>query len=190
MPGNIEIKIDRQHEWEKVKFGVDHLGRAIYTGYVEASEKIGHKLVRTIRRAIDSGRPPGGGSWVPLSPSTLRKYHKHFPDATTPYKRSGKFYQSIDFMEEENGKRMYVGVGQYSPYTEEYERGEDIRKGLTLIQLAKLLEFGGYGGRIPARPLFNPALEAIGGRNAIKKAILEHLRKEAQRIGFRYVRIR
>lgn len=180
MPGNIEIKIDRQHEWEKVKFGVDHLGRAIYTGYVEASEKIGNRLVRAIRRAIDSGRPPGGGSWPPLSQGTLQKYSKHFPNATTPYKRSGNFYQSIEFMEEENGKRMYVGLTQYTPYT----------KGLTAVQLAKMLEFGSFDGRIPARPLFNPALEAIGGRNTIKKAILEHLRKEAQRIGFRYVRIR
>lgn len=189
-PGNLEIKIDNQHEWTRVTRGIDNLTKAIRRAYEDAMEDIGSKLVRTIRNAIRSGRPPGGGTWVPLSQGTLRTYHKHFPGATTPYLRSGKFMDCIDYYQEENGSRMYVGLGQYSPYSEDYERGEDIRKGLTMIQLAKLLEFGGNGGKIPARPLFNPALQGIGGQAAIRKKILEQLRSKAKQIGFRYVRIR
>lgn len=189
-PGNLEFKVDRKSEWIKAEHAVDNLGKAIRMGYQDAVEKIAKKLVRTIQRAIDMGRPPGGGSWVPLSQGTLRTYHKHFPDATTPWKRSGKMRDCIDFYAAENSDRVYVGVSQYSPYTEDYERGEDTRKGLTTVQLAKLLEFGGNGGKIPSRPLFNPALDAIGGKSAIRKAILEELRSKAQRLGFKYIRIR
>lgn len=185
-PGNLEIKVRNEFEWTRARKAVGDIPKAIRLGYTEAVEKFSSKLVKYIKNMMASGDP----SWAPLSPATLRTYKKKYPSATHPWYRSGTMANSVDLYEEENGNRVYVGLSQYNWY-EEQDWGEDTRRGLTMIQLAKMLEFGGgRGGKIPARPLFSKALEKVGGQSEIRRYILESLRKKISALGFKgtYVR--
>lgn len=184
-PGNLELKIRNELEWTKARKAVGNIPKAIRRGYEDAVEKFASKLIRTIKNLMVNGDP----SWAPLSQSTLQHYKKKYPSATHPWYRSGTMHDCIDLYEEEHGHRVYVGLSQYN-YYEPQDWGEETRNGLTMVQLAKLLEFGGYGGRIPARPLFSTALEKAGGQKEIRRYLLDHLRKRIKELGFTGVYVR
>lgn len=184
-PGNLELKIVNELQWTKASKAIGDIPKAIRRGYEDATEKFANKLIRSIKGMMERG----DSSWAPLAQSTLKKYHAKYPSATHPWYRSGTMYNAIDYYSDESGKRVYVGVGQYTQY-DPSDAGEDTRKGLTMIQLAKLLEFGGYGGRIPARPLFTKALDKAGGQKEIRKYILQSIRAKIQALGLKGVYVR
>ncbi len=57
--------------------------------------------------------------------------------------------------------------------------------GITLNELAKILEFGTGGkgggknsGNIPARPLWAPSFKSVGGREGLRKEIIKGIRSQ------------
>ena len=179
----LEIKTN-EHEWMRVRSFIDGLDKDIKRGYCDAVRKFSNRLISSIKQTMEHGDP----SWAPLSQETLRTYAKKYPAADHPWYRSGKMHDSVALIEEENGIRMYVGIPQYV-YYEPQDWGEDTRQGLTMVQLAKMLEFGGgRDNKITARPLFSKALEKAGGQREIRRYILESLRKQIGKGTGTYVR--
>jgi len=179
IPGNLELKIVNQLEWTKANRAIKELPKAIHEGYEDAVGDFSRDLINTIRKMMESGDP----SWAPLSPSTLESYHKKYPAANHPWYRSGFMSSRVDFYSDEHSNKVYIGLPQYQ-YYEPQDWGEDSRRGLTMMQLAKMLEFGSWDGRIPARPLFSTAFDRKGGRNKLRENILKYLKRRLAKLGF------
>lgn len=175
---HIQVKIDGK--WTRVTTAVDGIGPAIQRGYDRVIGRISKRLLRDLRMAIESGGPDGV-HWEPLSPKTLETYAKHGWNTDGPYNRTGLFYRSLGLYK--YGKRTYVGLPS------------NIRTkgGLTMVQLARLLETGTTENdegeeitknHIPPRPLFQPTFQAMGGMPYIKRELLREIRSELLRLGF------
>lgn len=164
------VKIYMEGKWEKVTSALKDLGPAIQKGYDKAVSKYSRKLLRVIKEAIQGGGPPGS-IWKPQADSTMATYKAHGWVVGKPYYRTGLFYRSLG-MYSYRGK-VYIGL----PSNTRTENG------LTLVQLARILEAG--TDKIPARPLFAPSLEAVGGTTTLRREILKSIRSELGHLGFK-----
>lgn len=156
--------------WQKINTAVNNIGPAIQRGYDRATSKYAKKLLNTIKGAIVGGGPPGS-IWEPHSISTMETYKNHGWTVGKPYYRTGMFYRSIGMYSYKG--RIYIGL----PSNTKTENG------LTLVQLARLLETG--NDFIPSRPLFKPSFEAVGGNSVLRSEILKYIRSELNKLGFR-----
>lgn len=162
-PQNISIEVKLEGEWQRVEAAIGKLSPDILKGYEIATNKYANKLLRIIKRAVLSGTPPPGGgvNWPPLSPDTIKRYGDH-----PIYNLTGTFSKAIGFFHYKS--RTYVGLP--------LARGRSSSGGLTLNQLAKLLEFGGT--HIPPRPLWGPSFKAAGGIDELRRNILTEIRRK------------
>ena len=165
-----QVKIMLEGNWQKVTTAVSGIGPAIQRGYDKAVSRYARKLLRIIKEAIQTGGPPGS-IWEPQAESTKRTYESHGWVVGQPYYRTGLFYRSIGMYEYKG--RTYIGLPS----------NIRTKEGLTLVQLARLLETGSE--KIPSRPLFMPSLQAVGGTTELKKQILKSIRQELGGLGFR-----
>lgn len=165
-----QVKIMLEGNWQKVTTAVSGIGSAIQRGYDRAVSRYARNLLQIIKGAIQSGNPPNS-VWEPHSDSTMRTYKSHGWVVGQPYYRTGVFYRSLSLYEYRG--RTYVGLPS----------GIRTENGLTLVQLARLLESG--SDKIPARPLFAPSFQAAGGTTELRKQILKSIRQELSHLGFR-----
>lgn len=165
-----QVRIKLEGNWQKVTTAVKGIGPAIQRGYDKAVSKYARKLLRVIQESIQNGGPPNS-IWEPHSESTMRTYKSHGWVVGQPYYRTGLFYRSLGLYEYRG--KTYIGLPS----------GTRTENGLTMVQLARLLESG--SDRIPARPLFKPSLEAVGGTSELRAQILTGIRQELGTLGFR-----
>lgn len=159
----IEIKIEGQ--WVKAEHVTGGLSLAIERGYQKGLDSVARKIIWRVKRAINSGLPPEGSGvrWAPLSPSTIAKYGPH-----EIYRLTGVYYRSLSIQRQKN--RVFIGIPHGAQPSGESK--------LTLNEVAKVLEYGSRDGRIPARPLWAPALISYGGPTQIKKEIIKQIRSQ------------
>lgn len=179
--GSLKIEVKLKGNWVEATKLPSRVANAMRKGYDEGVNKFSARFLKTINQAITTGVPPKGSGvkWDPLSPKTLKRYGAH-----TPYLLTGLYRHSIK--EFKSKTRHYIGMskskasgGKMSPDSN-----------LTLSQLARLLEYGndeGAGSGIPPRPLWGPTLKSVGGKQRLKKYILDSVRS---RLSARGIRIR
>lgn len=182
-PGSFVPQIKLYGQWQRAVNQVNGLAPAIQRGYDEATLKFSRRLLRIVKEAIATGTPPKGSGvyWEPLSPATIKRYKNQYPGHHLYY-LSGLYYRSVGFFHYKN--RTMVGLP--------INKKRSSQGGLTLNQLAKILEFGTggmgggkQGGTIPARPLWAPSFKAAGGMGELKREILKSLRTQLYKLGFK-----
>lgn len=129
------------------------------------------KRIREIAmRCLRRGMPPQGSneSWPPHTKSTIDRIGEH-----TLLYWSSQYYHHIRIIK--RGKTISVGVppGLIKTRPDLYKP----KHRMTLSQVAKILENGSDDGRIPPRPLWKHLWNAVGGKEAYKKAYAKNLRK-------------
>lgn len=150
--------------WVRLEKVASELAPSIKLGYDEAVDLFAKKLKDIVKRAIASGTPPKGSgiAWAPHSEATIRRYGAH-----NIYYLSGEYMRSVDIYRYRS--RTLIGLPINRKHTATNTR-------LTLNQLAVLLEYGGK--YIPARPLWRPAMNAVGGRAKLRENIIKSIRKK------------
>ena len=86
---------------------------------------------------------------------------------------SSQYYHAIGVYK--RGRNIFVGVNSSVKKT----RPDGRNSGLTLLQVAKILEFG--GGKVPARPLWIPLFESVGGKAKFKQELVKEIRKQVRK---------
>lgn len=155
MPPIPKIEIRNQGNWVKVENGLTHLQPAIQHGYDIGVAKFSDKLIRIIRKAIHTHKPPAGSGvqWAPL-----KRNH-----GGGIYYLKGEYYKAVGIYKYRN--RILVGMPS----------GTKHYSGLTLNQLAIILEYGNEN--IPARPLWGPSLKSAGGSKELRNTLMKEIRR-------------
>lgn len=138
--------------------------------YEAAATRWGERIVRMAKTCLKRGMPPPGSgvSWPPHAESTTRKLGEH-----TLLYWSGQYHNQIKLLR--RGKYIFAGVHGSTNKT----RPDGRKSNLTLLQVAKILEFG--GGRVPARPLWIPLYESMGGNDKFKQELVKEIRKQLRK---------
>lgn len=166
-------------EWVRAEQVIDALPQKLQKAYDTATNKFANRLLKIVRTSIRSGTPPpnGGVYWEPLAESTLRKYGDH-----PTYYLTGLYYRSVGLFKYKS--RTLIGLP--------INKKRASQGGLTLNQLAKILEYGTGGigggrntGTIPPRPLWAPSLKSVGGREKLKAEILTEIRRQFRSLGLK-----
>lgn len=155
MPPIPKIEIRNKGNWVKVENGLTHLQPAIQHGYDIGVAKFSDKLIRIIRKAIHTHKPPAGSGvqWTPLK--------RNHDDGI--YYLKGDYYKAVGVYKYRN--RILVGMPS----------GTKHYSGLTLNQLAIILEYGNEN--IPARPLWRPSLKSAGGPKELRNILMKEIRR-------------
>lgn len=158
-----KITIKNQANWLKLNLMSVSLPVAIQSGYDAGIYKISKKLISIVRRAVKSGAPPPGSGviWPQLKQSTIDKWGPH-----GIYKLTGQYAHSIGLYKYKS--RTLVGF----PHGSRHLLNDGA---LTVNQIAIILEHGNK--RIPARPLWRPALKSFGGNRKIREELMAQIRK-------------
>lgn len=158
-----QVEIKLVGDWAKAINLPQQVVKAIAEGYADATASCSKDIIRIVRRAIKTGLPPEGSgvTWQPLSPLTIKAHGQH-----AIYNMTGFYENSIGVHTYKNRVLVGIPINVRTP------------GGLTINQLAKLLEFGSKGkGNIPSRPLWAPSLASYGGTKKIKKVVIRNIRK-------------
>lgn len=158
----IEFHIDGQ--WQDLNKLSNGFDQTIQKAYNEAVSKFSKRTLRIIHRAVTTGQPPKGVRWVSLAPSTIKRYGPH-----PIYNLRGVLRRAIRL--NEGKSRTWIGIpARMKP--------SNPRSKLTLNQVMIILGHGSKDGRIPARPLFEPAYNNVGGNRELRKQILREVRSK------------
>lgn len=115
--------------------------------------------------------PPNSGvKWDPHSISTIKKYGEH-----TLLNYTGQYKRSVRIVKQKN--RTFVGLPPNLHRT--LNSGKTSKR--TLNQIAIMLEYGSRDGNLPSRPLWKPAFKAAGGKEALRKHVVNAIRKELRK---------
>lgn len=157
LPPVPKIQIMNQGNWSLVQNGISKLPEAIQKGYDRGTELFSNRLLRIIRKAVQSHTPPPGSGvyWAPLSRKSKGK---------GIYYLKGVYYRNIGIYKYRG--RVLVGLPSNARHY----------SGLTLNQLAIILEYG--NGKIPARPLWRPATKAAGGTKELRRILMREIRRK------------
>ena len=138
--------------------------------YLNTAKRFGNRLAKMAKTCIKNGMPPpnSGVSWPPHAASTTRRLGEH-----TLLYWSSQYYRAVGVYT--RGRYVFVGVKSGVKKT----RPDGHNSGLTLLQVAKILEFG--GGKIPARPLWIPLFESVGGKAKFKQELVKEIRKQMRK---------
>lgn len=162
-----QIELHLDGKWQKVTDLISGMGPSIQRGYDNGVRRCSRAILIIVRRAVNTGLPPKGTNWPPLSQATIRTHGEH-----KIYKLNGLYSRSIGMFQYRG--RTLVGIPANLKIT-----GTDI----TLNQLAIILEHGskvnpdGGGNGIPKRPLWSASFKAYGGIDKLKKEILRDIRR-------------
>lgn len=140
--------------------------------YINAVNKWGPRLVRAAKSCLIHGMPPKGSgvSWPPHSAMTVKRLGAHtLLNWTGEYKRNIKLVR--------RGRQFAVGL----PPGKKKTRPDGSTSGLTLTQVAKILEYGSRNGKIPARPLWQYLWNSVGGNEPYKKVLVREIRKQIRK---------
>lgn len=166
---NIELHITG--DWVKVMDLTDNIGKTILKGYNKGSDKVSRLILNIVRRSLQSGRPPSGTHWPPLSQVYNDKLDKKYPGHKI-YNVTGLYSRSVGVYKYKN--RTIIGL----PYN---TKPSNSKSNISLIEVAIILEYGNKHtsiSSIPARPLWKPSFKAVGGKNRLKKEIMWGIRSQ------------
>lgn len=172
LPEMPQVEVKMYGEWQKVDMLIHHMAPNVLQAYHYSAQRCAKHIMKIVRKAILTGRPPLGARWTPLSPSTIRTHGEH-----DIYNLNGHYAKSIGLHQYPG--RIIVGV----PVNMKLPPGKNGKiKNLTMNQLAILLEHGskmveGASNDIPARPLWAPSFKEYGGKERLKKEILRDIRR-------------
>lgn len=178
-PSTLVPQVKLFGEWVRAEQVINNLPSRIQKAYDIATNKFANRLLKIVKTSIRSGTPPpnGGVYWEPLAESTLRKYGDH-----PTYYLTGLYYRSVGLFKYKS--RTLIGLP--------INKKRASQGGLTLNQLAKILEFGTGGkgggrntGTIPPRPLWAPSLKSVGGREKLRAEILTEIRRQFKSLGLK-----
>lgn len=167
--GDLQIYTDPKEQARAEKL-IAETPSIMSNAYDRATEKFGNQLLRLVKKCLKGGTPPKGVQWDPHSANTIKRYGEH-----TLLNYTGQYLRSVQIVKQKN--RTYVGL----PSNLKKVRGNGKTSKRTLNQIAIMLEYGSRGGNLPARPLWKPAFEQVGGTKVLKKTIVSELRKEIRR---------
>lgn len=171
-PGNISgsmnfyIKVDGKKARRVQKF-LDEFPGEVYMGSYEGALKFAKKLHQLVRRCLKTGTPPKGVSWPPHAASTVRSLGPH-----KLLNLTGFYLRSIKIIDNGPGSTIAVGLPKGLKRPSNAKGSSRI----TMKHIAQILEYG--GPKIPARPLWRPAFNQIGGNTQLKKDITQGIRKQ------------
>lgn len=161
-----EVKIDGN--WQKVDNLINNMSPVVVKAYEAGVTKYSKSVIKIVKKAISTGRPPEGSAWAPLSPSTIKAHGAH-----PIYNMRGFYARSIGI--QSYPSKTIIGF----PVNKRVPRA----KHLTINQLAIILEHGskvdpsGEGNGIPKRPLWGPSLKASGGMAKLKVDLLISIKR-------------
>lgn len=173
-PGNLSsgsltfyIKVDGKKA-KRVSAFLDDFPGEVWVGSREGACKFANKLHRIIKRCLKTGTPPKGVSWPPHSEFTVKSLGAH-----KLLNLTGFYMRSIKVMDK--GGTIAVGLPRG------LKRPNNIKGSstLTMKQIAQILEYG--GNKVPARPLWRPAYNQVGGPAQLKKDITAGIRKQVRK---------
>lgn len=169
--GDLQIYSDPK-EQAKAERLISKTPHILTKGYSEGSEKFGNQLLRIVRKCLTNGMPPpnSGVKWDPHSISTIKKYGEH-----TLLNYTGQYKRSVRIVKQKN--RTFVGLPPNLHRT--LNSGKTSKR--TLNQIAIMLEYGSRDGNLPSRPLWKPAFKAAGGKEALRKHVVNAIRKELRK---------
>lgn len=157
-------------ETDKAERLIKDTPKILWNAWRDAAERYGKNIIKEAKRCINSGIPPKGAHWPPLSP----KYVEAMGGDDRIYYKTGQYEESIGVHKE----NMYYTSGAFArpryfvglpPGVTKYAaRFKSRRKPLSLIRVAQILEQGAPSRNIPPRPLWKPLFDAAGGKDRIK----------------------
>lgn len=169
--GDLKIYVNPTQQAKATQL-LNSMPHILTSSYEEAAIKFGERLAKMARSCLKSGMPPSGSgvSWPPHSQSTIRQLGAH-----TLLYWSSQYYNSIGVRR--RGKDIYVGV----PNSTRKTRPDGKSSGISLINVAKILEYGDMAGKIPPRPLWAPLFKSVGGKEKFKYELVKVIRSNVRR---------
>lgn len=162
---NFYIRVDGRKA-RRVQHFLDEFPGEVYIGSYEGALKFAKKLHQLVRRCLRTGTPPKGVSWPPHAASTVKRLGPHKLLHLT-----GFYMRSIKIMDQGPGSTISVGLPKGLKRPSSAKGSSSI----TMKHIAQILEYG--GPKIPARPLWRPAFNEIGGNARLKKDITQGIGK-------------
>lgn len=167
--GNVKIWANPRQQ-KKAEELLRKTPEILQQAYTNTAQRFGDRLAKMAKTCLRKGMPPknSGVSWPPHAASTTRRLGEH-----TLLYWSSQYYHAIGVYK--RGRNIFVGVNSSVKKT----RPDGRNSGLTLLQVAKILEFG--GGKVPARPLWIPLFESVGGKAKFKQELVKEIRKQVRK---------
>ncbi len=167
--GNVKIWANPRQQ-RKAEELLKKTPEILHQAYLNTAKRFGERLAKMAKTCLRNGMPPSnsGVSWPPHAASTTRRLGEH-----TLLYWSSQYYHAVGVYT--RGRNIFVGVKSSVKKT----RPDGRTSGLTLLQVAKVLEFG--GGKIPARPLWIPLFESVGGKAKFKQELVKEIRKQMRK---------
>lgn len=167
--GNVKIWANPRQQ-RKAEELLKKTPEILHQAYLNTAKRFGERLAKMAKTCLRRGMPPSnsGVSWPPHAASTTRRLGEH-----TLLYWSSQYYRAVGVYT--RGRNIFVGVKSSVKKT----RPDGRTSGLTLLQVAKVLEFG--GGKIPARPLWIPLFESVGGKAKFKQELVKEIRKQMRK---------
>lgn len=167
--GNVKIWANPRQQ-RKAEELLKKTPEILHQAYLNTAKRFGERLAKMAKTCLRNGMPPpnSGVSWPPHAASTTRRLGEH-----TLLYWSSQYYHAVGVYT--RGRNIFVGVKSSVKKT----RPDGRTSGLTLLQVAKVLEFG--GGKIPARPLWIPLFESVGGKAKFKQELVKEIRKQIRK---------
>lgn len=165
---NFFIKVDGNKS-RKVQAFLDDFPGEVFMGSYEGALKFAKRLHQIVKRCLKTGTPPKGVNWPPHAASTIRSLGAH-----KLLNLTGFYLRHIQIIG--NGPASTIAVG----LPRGTKRPSNIKgsSGITMQHIAQILEYG--GNKIPARPLWRPAYNQIGGNSRLKKYVTDGIRKQVR----------
>ena len=185
--GDLRIQLyANKSQQAKAQRLLDKMPNIYKEAFTRASQEFGERLVKIVKKCLAIGQPPpnSGVSWKPHSASTIHNLGAH---PLLHY--TGTYMNSIGI--QRSPTRTWVGLNYNRQGGSRNARGRATTGSaratqrppskLTLNQIAIINEFGSRDGKIPPRPLWQPAWKSIGGNSDYQKLLRDCLRKELQK---------
>lgn len=165
---NFFIKVDGNKS-RKVQAFLDDFPGEVFMGSYGGALKFAKRLHQIVKRCLKTGTPPKGVNWPPHAASTIRSLGAH-----KLLNLTGFYLRHIQIIG--NGPVSTIAVG----LPRGTKRPSNIKgsSGISMQHIAQILEYG--GSKIPARPLWRPAYNQIGGNSRLKKYVIDGIRKQVR----------
>lgn len=168
--GEIKIYVNQNKNKLAVNL-LNNVPKLLLQGYSIGANRFADRLYRIVTTCLKKGTPPKGVSWKPHAESTTKTLGSH------PIMYLSGFYARYIRINTRKNGIVYVGLPQGLRRPSGL-KGSSKR---TMAQIARMLEYGSGDGDLPARPLWRPAYEQAGGKERLKKEVVNGLREAINR---------
>lgn len=170
--GNLQIYVNPTQQAKARKL-IKDIPKILEDSYNITATKLANRIVAQAKSCISHGTPPKGShvSWPPHSERTIKRIGNH-----PLLYWSSQYYHHISVLK--RGKTISAGVKGKIAKTRP-DGGKP--SGLTLSQVAKILENGTEDGLIPERPLWRPLYEIYIRRGNFKVNLAKEIRNQIRK---------